>query len=241
MTVLKTKNYDMFKFRDDNRERISPAHVASIKKSIEMKNMLHMRPISVNANMEVIDGQNRLMAAKALGVEIYYEKNEDLTPGDIILMNVSKSWGMSDYLNFYVKNGYPEYIKLKEFMHKNKVSLKIAMTIMLGVTWKSNNEFKHGLMKFRDEFATDELDICWETIEYIKKMNGFSLYTTSARFWMALIKLVRHVGFNADQWRQNLKKMAERFGPRPSIDDYSKLFMQVYNWNNKNKINILEE
>ena len=37
-----------------------------------------MRPIVVNKKMEVMDGQHRLMAAKQLGVEIYYQEEKNL-------------------------------------------------------------------------------------------------------------------------------------------------------------------
>jgi hypothetical protein len=241
MIIKKTKDYDQFKFRTDNRERITPSHVKALIESIKSRNLLELRPISVNGDLEVIDGQHRLLAAKALMVEIYYQMDKQLEAKDILLMNVSKSWIMADYLNFYCKNGNQEYQKLADFLKKYNISLKVALNIMLGGGKVPKLYFKKGSYIFNEEEFNDELDICWDTIGYIKRMNGFSNYTSSSRFWKCLIKLIRHADFNATKWRQNLEKMVERFCPKATTDDYMRLFMDVYNWRNNDKINLLLE
>lgn len=71
MEILKTKDYGSFKEINSNRE-VDQRHVRSLVAAIEQKNLLHVNPIVCNADMEVIDGQHRLEAARALGVEIYY-------------------------------------------------------------------------------------------------------------------------------------------------------------------------
>ena len=85
--IQKTKDYEMFKFRDDNRP-LSQPHLKALIDSIKSKNLLEMRPIQVNAQFEVIDGQHRIAAAKALGVDIYYQVEESLNPEDIIRLNI---------------------------------------------------------------------------------------------------------------------------------------------------------
>ncbi len=147
--IKKTKDYDLFRFREDNREAINQAHVKRLAESIKARNLLDLRPISVNSEYEVIDGQHRLLAAKSLGVEIYYQMQEGLKAEDIIIMNVSKSWAQADYLNYYCKNGYQEYIKLKDFTKHHNISLKVAINIMVGYSKTAAQEFKNGKFKFR--------------------------------------------------------------------------------------------
>lgn len=234
-----TTEYDMFKFRNDNRESINHSHVKRLAESIKARNLLELRPISVNAEMEVIDGQHRLLAAKMLGVPIYYRKSNDLKASDIIIMNISQTWGQGDYLNYYVKNNYPEYIKLQQFMKSHSITIRIALNITMGNKKDAFIKFKLGEFKFNEEDFHNHIDICWETIEYIKRINGFSNYTQSARFWGALLILIRHINFDEAKWRDNLKRMVERFTAKATQDDYLRLFMDVHNWRNTNKLDLV--
>lgn len=237
--MLKTTDYDQFKFRNDNRDGgIDQVHLRKIIQSIKSLNLLEFRPICVNEAMEVIDGQHRLMAAKELGLEIYYQVKKDFNSKDIILMNIAKAWTTSDYLNYYCKNGNENYIKLKEFMVKHKIGLKIAYNITSGLNKESFIDFKQGDYVFNEECYHVNIGLCWETIYEIRKVNGYSPYTNSARFWKALITLVQHPEFVPQKWMVNVQKMITRFGSRVSTKDYLRLIMDVYNWYNKDRINL---
>lgn len=239
--ILKTKDYEMFSFRNDNRAAIDQAHVNKIAESIKARNLLELRPILVNKEFEVIDGQNRLLAAKMLGVEIYYEVKKDLKAGDILLLNTAKSWTMNDYHNYYCKNGYLEYQKLEAFMKENQLNLKIALNMTIGFSKQGKGEFKAGNYKFDSSGVSDHLEICWKTIDLLRKLKGFSGYMNAGKFWNALLRLVKHHRFDEDKWLKNIQRMVERFGPRANSDDYCTLFMDVFNYRNDDKINIREE
>lgn len=236
--VLSTKNYEMFKFREDNRDRIIHSHVLRLQESIKARNLLEYQPICVNGDMEVLDGQHRLLAAKGLGIEIYYKQNKELHAGDIIIMNMAQPWGQMDYLNYYVKNDYPEYKKLAEFLKSKRVTIKVALSITMGHTKDLHTNFKQGKYKFNSEWG-ESIDICWETIDFIKRMNGYSHYTTSARFWSALVTLIQHTHFDENKWRENLKKMVERFTAKATRNDYLRMLMDVHNWRNSNRIDLV--
>lgn len=238
--INKTKDYDLFKFREDNRAAIDQAHTKRLTESIKARNLLELRPIVVNEKFEVLDGQHRLLAAKQLGVDIYYVIDKKLKPEDIITMNISKAWSVIDFLNYYCKHNYIEYQKLAKFMKTNNVSLTIALSITMGPGKNSYHAYKIGQYKFKEEDFGASLDQCWDTIGYIKKMRGFSPYTTSSRFWTAMIKLFRHPDFNIEKWSSNLSRFIERFGPRARVEDYYKLFMDVYNWRNPQAIDLTE-
>ena len=239
--INKTKDYNLFKFRDDNREKIDKAHVARLIDSIQARNLLEFRPIVVNEKMEVVDGQHRLLAAKALGLEIYYQKQDNLQASDIIAMNINKSWTMADYHNFYCKHDFPEYKKLADFMQRNNLALTVALNIASGKSRLAYKDFRKGNFKFVQEVLGTELDICWETIDYIKKMNGFSIYTASSRFWKALLKLVRHPQFDETRWRNNMHKLISNFSPKASTEEYERMLQTVFNWHNHSKITLLED
>lgn len=236
--IKKTKDYEMFIFRNDNREKIDKSHVKRLVDSISSRNLLELRPIVVNEKMEIIDGQHRVLAAQELGLDIYYQQEKKIEADDIIKMNITKSWTIGDYLNFYCKHNYPEYLKLSLFMKKHSLSLKVGITLALGTAHTGFKEFRNGEFKFDEQPLDEELSICWETIDYIKKMNGFSSYTSSSRFWKSLLKLVRHANFDAQKWRTNFRRMISNFCPQASTKDYEAMMQTVYNWKNNNKINI---
>jgi hypothetical protein len=240
MKVQKTKDYDMFVFREDNRAAINDSHVKRLIESIKARNLLELRPICVNSKMEVMDGQHRLLAAKELGVEIYYQIDESLSIQDIINLNVAKGWGIADYLNFYVKNGYEEYKKLQSFMKKNDLTLEIALHFTFGKSDNARNLFKKGEYKFIDQGSEETFALIWQTIETIKKMNGHSNFTRSSRFWIPLLKLFSHPDFESRKWFTNLSKFVGRITARASSKDYEKLFSDIYNWRATTRLTIEE-
>ncbi len=238
--IQKTKDYDKFIFRDDNRERIDQAHVNRLAECIKSKNMLDLRPLIVNDKMEIIDGQHRLLAAKILGVEVYYQIEKKLTAQDIIKLNISKAWTLGDYLNFYCQHQYDEYLKLKNFMSKHNLNLKVALNITMGTAKLGYHDFKMGEYTFDEENLDVELDACWDTVRYIKKMNGHSPYTSSSRFWKALLKLIRHPNFDKDKWYNNMQKMVDHFCAKAGTDDYITMIQTIYNWRSQSKIDLKE-
>lgn len=239
--IKKTNNYDLFIFRKDNRQKIDSAHVQRLVASIQSRNLLELRPITVNEKMEVIDGQHRLLAAKQLGTDIYYEIEQNLEATDIIRMNISKQWGEADYINFYCQHGFEEYIKLRDFMVKNNLTLKVALRLSIGNVKISRTEFRMGLYKFNGNIATDEINLCWDTLNLIKKFNGYCSWTHSSKFWNALLKLIRHPAFEQEKWFSNAEKMIDNFGARPSEKNYVQMIAKIYNFQSRNRIDLGED
>ncbi len=126
-------------------------------------------------------------------------------------------------------------------MTKHDLILKVALNICVGQTRLSFHDFRMGEFKYDEEVLDDVLEICWETISYIKKMNGFSKYTSSIRFWKALLKLVRHPDFDNQRWRNNMQKQIDQFTPRARSEDYVNMMQNVYNWRNNTRINLMED
>ena len=238
-----TTNYDMFKLRKDNRDEIKEIRIAELVASIKERNLLEYRPILVNADMEVMDGQHRFLAAKQLGLPIWYDIQESLTPRDIIILNNAKNWGNADYMNFYIKNGYQEYIKLNSYMKKNNIGLKIALSITAGHGRGAIQKFRNGEYEFVDETLLTEIDECWNTIGYIKKLNGATLsgYTNTSKFWNALLKLVRHPEFESDRWYRNLVKLISHCSVKPNNKEYLMMIEKIYNYHHTRKLSLTND
>jgi hypothetical protein len=145
---------------------------------------------------------------------------------------------MNDYFNFYVKNEYPEYVKLKDFINKNNISLRVAMALSMGESYKCTNEFKKGNFKFEMETAVDDLWICTDTIKYIKKIKGYAPWTDSTRFWRAMARLFGHPDFQVEQWHKNVRLMIDTIEQKPSYKLYLELVQYIYNYKSRDKLDI---
>jgi hypothetical protein len=229
----------MFKFRDDNRaDGVNKSHVERLVRSIASRNMLEYKPIDVNDKMEIIDGQHRLRAAERLGVEIYYRIIADSQISDVIILNVAKTWLTGDYMNYYLKNHYPEYLKLNDFMKKNGLSLKVALALVIGYGHENYSKFKDGKLIFENDGLDTSLEICQATVGFVKKMNGTCQFTNAVKFWRPLTKIVRDPNFTLEKWQKNLSKLVQRVVAKATEKDYCELFEYIHNYNNSSKVTI---
>jgi hypothetical protein len=67
--VYKTKDYNLFNFRPDNRPIIQ-SHVKELMDSMTKHGWEQGSYVVVNEKMEVIDGQHRLMSGMELGLSL---------------------------------------------------------------------------------------------------------------------------------------------------------------------------
>jgi len=118
----KTKNYQMFKIVSSNRD-VDTFHVKRLVESIKKLNLLEANPIIVNKNMEVIDGQHRLEAAKILFEDIYWvEVDAKNTSEAIVSLNSSqKNWVLEDYIRHYAKLGLSNYQRIIDIIDQGHV------------------------------------------------------------------------------------------------------------------------
>jgi hypothetical protein len=130
MQIKRTTHYDQFKIIVANRE-VDKRHVKKLAQSIQKKNLLHIRPIICNNDMQIIDGQHRLAACQLIGQPVYYIQVDDLTKEDITVLNTAqKNWSMIDFINFYAIEGRPEYKQFTRLVNRFS-GMKITMLLRL--------------------------------------------------------------------------------------------------------------
>lgn len=248
--IKETTNYDMFKKHMSNAP-LEETNVLRVIRSIQAKNLLKYKPILVDSEFRVIDGQHRLEAAKRLEIPIFYEQNEMLTTQDMRLLNEARVWRREYYLDHFCQEGYPEYIKLKEFMRETDLSLSGALAV-LGITTNSNqkssrgkNTFKHGLFEFPNEeqrsHSIEVLSKINRFIEfYYNKLTGNKQFLRNPVFHrsMYLFLSIKRVDFevlmNKAQYKLDLLR------PCSKVSSYITIFKAIYNWKNSNPIDVSE-
>lgn len=228
--MLETMEYDVFRFRDDNRNGINKGHVEFLIMSIKENNRLKDHPIKVTRDLQIINGQHRLLAAKELRVPIYYEYVEMPNAIEIAIENMNKQWSPMDYLNLYTRNGYPEYIRLTEFMRDMKIPIKFALAILRKDHTKAMHDFKMGNFEFEGYAHTKVIPVIWETVETLRQHGMRGSHLRTVRFWQALIILFIHERFDNKKWMRQVASHAHKFVVKARTRDYLAVIEDVYNF-----------
>ena len=160
--IWETKNYEMFKFIDCNRD-INKNHIKNLTEKMTTKEF--EQPIIVkeeNGYYSIMEGQHRYTVAKQNNLPVYYMIENTLSLDDIITMNtIKKATSNKDYLKWFykqAKNGntkYNNYIIYNNFIKKYNLQKQEHKSIMLieGTYMRPNNlwnNFRAGELVIKD-------------------------------------------------------------------------------------------
>lgn len=177
MQLIKTTDYDRFVPITSNRE-LDKRHVMNLQRSIKQRNLLMVRPIIVNENMEVIDGQHRLAAAQMIDEPVYYLQVKGLTQQDLAVLNThQKNWSVMDFVNFYTLQGVPEYKNLSRLCNKYPLMKPTVMLRMVGY----GNKVREGKINISN---LPKAEIICDTV--YKLLNRGFLFVLERDFCIAL-------------------------------------------------------
>lgn len=236
MNILTTTDYSIFKTLNNNRE-IDWKHVNTIM--LSMKEKLTPFIIPVTKDYQIIDGQHRVEALKKLGLPVYYYIDTNYDKYDMIrLNNNKKDWSNNDYLQFWLKeyknipnNPYNEYVEFREkynLLHSNALLL-----INLRSNKDNHNQFKKGNLRFANKKTTYEIA---EELLTISKYAEF--VTTKKSFQFAYITCRNKKHFDSKIFLSKLSLIPNELVNQVSMKKFIDNIEQIYNYKNKNKINL---
>lgn len=237
--ILCTMDYSIFKNREFNRDIREP-HVEKLKTAIQKKNLLHVKPIFINENFEIIDGQHRLKAAKDLNVPIYYTILPNLGCEDMALLDANvATWKIGDFLNFYASIGNENYIKLKEKLSGMNIPITTSLNLMPQKNSEFLNKFKNGEYIFKETQLFEYANKIIETIDILKlqKEAAKIKFTHTSKFWRAMLWIMTRPSFKFNIWKEKVEMQANKICAKASIQDYKNLFLSIYNY--KNRVNVI--
>lgn len=176
-----TYEYAKFKLVGINR-KVDVKHVITIAEAIALRNLLHLFPLIINSDWEVMDGQHRLsavihiQASKLLNLPVYYIMDENITMDDISLLNSNKiNWKNLDYVNYYAGKGVPAFKALQKFMTNHpKINLSSAVELVSNKK-RDLKELKVGVL------SADKADKAEVIIGYVYDLK--SRMDSQAQFW----------------------------------------------------------
>lgn len=233
--INSTTEYDIFKFLDGNRN-IDTKHVNSLIESIKTKNLLSVRPILVDENFNILDGQHRLEAAKMLGIPIFYFQISSSDKSEIIKLNQNnKNWKLQDFLKFHSINN-----KNNNYINILKILTQYGWDLQEFFIYSNYNIRKIKQRKiFEDGFYTYDLDetkieilfSSWSTFK--KFLNEKKLEHASAvdslTFKEAFSFFCQCNQVNLDQFWEKLRSFPNLFFRCRNKDEYIDLFLRIYN------------
>lgn len=240
MALLTTKDYTIFKKVSENR-KLNEFNIKQLMNSLATKNNLHLKPIIVDKNLCVMDGQHRLEAARRLHIEVVYEIDENAEAEDIILYNANqKSWKIAEYMNFFCEKEYKEYLSLRKFCEDNNVSI-MQFRALMGSGEDFTERFRKGKFVFPAQDKMEKLTEKMTTLKFVQeyietKLPNSKVCYKGSIFIHALLDFFNIKRMDISTFIEKLEYKVDMLRPCTSRQGYMSMFKEIYNWKNVNKI-----
>lgn len=227
----KTFNYSAFSFMNANRT-ISQALVNRLIKSIQEVGYIEARPVIVNQQMVIIDGQHRFLACKRLGLPICYQvSNVDMNKAMLALNMSQVQWSLWDYVESWAKNGVSCCNELIEFRNKYNFNSTVTTTIVIGST---NNETLKAIKLGKERPINKHRH---EIAKFVLECKPFLPFFDTKTFVSAVVDMFNKT--NKDE-RNRLLNGIQSLRQQPKSSDYRVAFENIINRgkSSKNRISL---
>lgn len=238
--MQETKEYDRFSFLTANRP-VDYNHVNKIKKSLQEYGFLDSQPITVNNEMQIIDGQHRFVACKEMGLPIKFVQVQPKRIDNILvsLNTTQKKWNVMDYVAYYAQQGNSHYIRLLQLSKKYNISITCVCSIA-GDSVQGGSDtdiIKAG--KF--QFENCEAGIVEGKIERALACCHYMGLKPSDRIIRSLILVSRHPQFTWKEFIQKVEYQRDKCYKCSTTSGYIKMLENIYNNKRRNKLVFDEE
>ncbi len=205
MTILTTKDYDLFEHIKDNRiVNMSHPKSRALLKQMRKYGWLDAFPLMVRKHgkkFTVIDGQHRLATAKQLGFAVKYVVcDQDIDIAE--LNNTSRSWTPADYVHRFMANDNEHYNTLWVFHQRYGLALSTCATLLYG-TSSGHALLKDGDFEVRDTVSARQI---FEVVTYLRTINHSFNIDKMARAFMYCMRVE---GFDKKRFMENVERCSQ--------------------------------
>lgn len=242
--VQTTKDYTKFKVIRGNRDVID-RHVDRLVATMAEQNLLQYFPIIVNEEMEVIDGQHRLRAARTMGMDVPYVVVEGLSLEDVQRINTAqKGWELSDWVNSYCEQRNEDYEKLRAFKERHGVSWTISgeLTAAEGVRSGGDNGSKGMARVIREgDYKMGDKEQAEKIMEALVELQEYAPFVVKANgaFVSALNRAMRVPGFSLERLLSKLRDHNLSIEYQPTKKRFLLELERVYNFRAQKPLELL--
>ena len=225
--VMKSTNYDMFKFMDGNR-KINSTNLNQIISSMKEKQLVI--PITVNEKFEIIDGQHRFSACKYLNLPVYFIIEHGYDIEDVIRANVNggRKWFDDDYLNKYCLLKDDRYLEIKKLKSDFNITtndfIKLLSIIQNKKTTVVKREFREGRV------SLDGMQFLTSFLMALEDFKDFKYYKRG-NFIVAFSRLFFREDYDHSYMLKKYKVYYPNLVKQTSADEYLALLCnKVYSY-----------
>ena len=174
---MKTMNYEQFKLVKSNRPVVAN-HVKTLMESIKKHGYFNSKPITVNACMEISDGQHRFYACRELGIPVLYEIDSvNVNDSMIILNSTSNIWRLDEYINHHASNGIYCYVELRNLINQSNLGTSNCISIYTGISGGISKAIRKGLELKKNTKILETIDL----VDFFKGKVSFYKSTSFVR------------------------------------------------------------
>ncbi len=234
--IFETKDYSIFKFRDDNRV-IRPNHVKKLASKMKNRGWLPASVVTINGSGDVIAGQHRVKAAIETGTPVRYKVVKGAGIDEMTEMNTLQvNWSPFDHLHKFVVRGVPSYITFDKFVKEFPMFkyTEIAMFLNNNQSSIQRDTFENGQWEVRSVSKARE----WANNILQLKEYGEKFFNR-AIFVRAMIKVMSNKPeFVFDEFIHKVKLRPMNFKQCGTVDQYVEMIEDIYNYRRSDKINL---
>jgi hypothetical protein len=234
--IFETKDYSIFKFREDNRP-IIPNHVKKLAKRMSERGWLPTSVVTINGSGDIIDGQNRVTAAMSVGCPIRYKVVKGAGSDEMTEMNtLQKNWSPFDHLHKFVVKGNKNYVVFNNFITDYPMYkyTEVAMFLNNSMSSVKRDTFESGEYVVKNEKKARE----WAN-NILELKPYFEKYYNKSIFVRAMVKIMSNKkDFVFEEFLHKVKLRPMKLVPCGTVEQYVEMIEGIYNYMRKDKVNL---
>jgi hypothetical protein len=235
--IFVTRNYEMFKFRKDNRE-LRHYHITDLMKSMKERGWIKGSYVVINEKNEIIDGQHRFESGRRLNLPIMFTIEKGTNFDDIQDLNqLQVNWSKGEHINGWVKKGNPSYVILEQFQ-KDYSEFKLTEQLMvLGNTTIpiKKGDFTSG------KFVVKSLKIGSELLNKLRQLKPyFENHYYKSVFVRSMLTMIinKKDKFDFDEFLHKVQLRPTMLVQCGTKEQYYEVIENIYNFKRSNKVNL---
>jgi hypothetical protein len=234
--IFETKDYSIFKFREDNRV-VNDNHVKKLASKMKTSGWLSTSVVTINGNGDVIDGQHRVKGAVIAGVPVRYKVVKGAGSDEMTEMNtLQKNWSPFDHLHKFVVKGNSSYVTFDKFVNDYPMFkyTEIGMFLTNSLSGVKRDTFENGQYVIKSEkIGRQWADNILELKPYFEK------YYNKSIFVRAMIKIMSNKkDFVFEEFLHKVKLRPTKLVPCGTCEQYVELIEDIYNYRRSEKVNL---
>jgi len=229
-TIQVTFDYSAFEFFDSNRQ---PTHWEKVAQSIGDRNLTKFNPIMVierGSYYAIIDGQNRFMACKSLGLPIYFiDATDEMKEHDMAMLNSNqKNWSTADFIRHHATMGNPIYQEMLDLIDpiniaghyvitRHKTNEHTLLAIKKGNVVGINKDRYYKACEIYTALQSSRSDISWKRNPFMKSIP----------------KLLNNENFSVSYMVEKINSYPDKLYSCSNRASFIEMLTDLYNYNRR--------